>query len=144
LYEGIDTLIADLSGRAALAVLTNKPEQFARRILDAFGLALHFRWIVGGDQAFARKPDPESLNHLMRQAAVSSERTLFVGDSMIDVETARRAGVRICVALYGFGAVRGNLVLDELDLRARDARELDAAIRRWLASLSDGARSLDE
>ena len=116
LYTGVPEMVRDLFGRARLSVLTNKPEGPARRLLEAFGLAGYFADVVGGDSGFARKPDPAGLQQLMAAGRSDAGSTIFVGDSMIDVETARRAGVRICVALYGFGALRGDLTLggDEL------------------------------
>ena len=68
----------------------------------------------------------------MTEAQVTPEMTLYVGDSMIDVETARRAGVRICVVLYGFGVTRGNLELSPDDLQASDATRLQAVLDDWL------------
>lgn len=115
-YEGIADVVQAASARARLAVLTNKPEGPSRRLLEAFGMASAFEWVVGGDSGFSRKPDPSALRHLQGQAGASPAETLLVGDSMIDVHTARNAGVRICVARYGFGHLRGELVLrgDEL------------------------------
>jgi len=115
-YDGLAELVARLSPRVALAVLTNKPTAPARRILDAFDLSRHFRWVIGGDADLPRKPDPASLLFLMREASASAERTLMVGDSMVDVETGRRAGTQVCVAQYGYGRFRGEMPLhgDEL------------------------------
>ena len=118
-YDGIPNAIARLSASHTLAVLTNKPGEPSRRLLDAFGLTPHFRRIVGGDSEFPRKPDPAGLRALMDEQGASASDTWFVGDSMIDVETARRAGVRLCVVLYGFGQLRGELVLDESETTAR-------------------------
>lgn len=111
-YDGIPDVLASLERDGhTLAVLTNKPQAPSERLLDAFGLARHFRHVVGGDTALPRKPDPAGLLDLMRRQDARAEATWLVGDSMIDVETARRAGVRLCVALYGFGQARGELVL---------------------------------
>lgn len=111
-YDGIPDVVAALERDGhTLAVLTNKPQAPSERLLDAFGLALYFRHVVGGDTALPRKPDPAGLLDLMRREDAPADATWLVGDSMIDVETARRAGVRLCVALYGFGQARGELVL---------------------------------
>jgi phosphoglycolate phosphatase len=128
-YEGIEQVVSGLAEGHALAVLTNKPEAPSRRLLDAFGLAPYFREVIGGDSGPARKPDPEGLRLLMTQCGTASADTWLVGDSMIDVETARRAGVRMCVALYGFGQLRGELVLDGSEATVRVASEIPAAIR---------------
>jgi len=127
-YDGIPSAVAAAARRAALAVLTNKPEAPARRLLDEFALAPYFTWVIGGDSEFPRKPDPASVRHLMREADASPEDTLFVGDSMIDVLTARGAGVPVCLARYGFGHLRGEPGLDEADWTIDDPRELPAIL----------------
>ena len=58
------------------------------------------------------------------QLAFGPDGILFVGDSMIDVETARAAGTRMCVVLYGFGHLRGELVLTEREVTARTPHEI--------------------
>jgi len=133
-YDGIPELLDQLAGRALLAVLTNKPEAPTLRLLEAFSLRPRFRWVIGGDSTFPRKPEPAGLDHLITRAGVSRAGVLLVGDSMIDVHTARRAGVRLCAALYGFGRARGDLVLDPADLRAGNPWELATVLEAWLAS----------
>ena len=128
LYDGIEEVVSQMAERHPLAVLTNKPEAPSRRLLEAFGLARHFRRVIGGDSGPARKPDPAGLHALMAEFGASAPATWLVGDSMIDVETARRAGVRMCVALYGFGQLRGELVLDGSEATVRVAPEIPAAI----------------
>jgi phosphoglycolate phosphatase len=117
-YPGVPEMMRDLAGHARLGVLTNKPEAPARRLLDAFELTRHVAGVIGGDSGFARKPDPAGLQHLIDAGQGDASATIFVGDSMIDVETARRAGVRMCVALYGFGNLRGDLMLEGDELLA--------------------------
>jgi phosphoglycolate phosphatase len=136
LYPGIAESMRVLAGRARLAVLTNKPEAPARRLLDAFELSGRFEWVIGGDGAFPRKPDPAGLQHLMREAAVPAAATVLVGDSPIDVETARRAGVRLCLARYGFGYRREQIETHDGDLIVDDARNLGAVLNRLLGDRS--------
>jgi phosphoglycolate phosphatase len=103
-YEGIPELLSALSERGTLAVLTNKPLAATRTILDGLGLSAHFGdRVLGGDGPLPRKPDPAGLLQLISTAAATPERTLMVGDSVIDFRTALRAGTRACVAMYGFG-----------------------------------------
>lgn len=128
-YDGIPAAITQL-GAHTLAVLTNKPGEPTRRLLDAFGLTPHFSRIVGGDSEFPRKPDPAGLYALMDEQGVSASDTWFVGDSMIDVETARRAGVRLCVVLYGFGQLRGELVLNGWEAVARTPADIVNIIQK--------------
>ena len=103
-YPGIpETLAALQRDGLALAVLTNKPEGATGQILERLGLAPCFAFVAGGDTAAGRKPDPAGLLHLVARAGASPGSTLMVGDSPVDLETARRAGTRVCLARYGFG-----------------------------------------
>lgn len=103
LYVGVVEALDVLSDRASLAVLTNKPGAHTRLLLEALGIASRFQWVLGGDSPFPRKPDPSSLRHLMHAAGTTTTTTVMVGDSMVDIETARQAPTRMCLALYGFG-----------------------------------------
>jgi phosphoglycolate phosphatase len=133
-YDGIAAVVRTASARARLAVLTNKPDQPTRRLLEAFDLAASFTWVIGGDTAFSRKPDPAALRYLMSEARTAPAETLFVGDSMIDIETARQADVRICVARYGFGHLREDMTLSGDELLAISPADVGAAIERFLGS----------
>ena len=103
-YAGIPELLDALSARGTLAVLTNKPLAATRTILEGCGLSAHFEdRVLGGDGPLPRKPDPSGLRSLMKRAGTPPGRTLMVGDSFVDLRTARSAGTRACVARYGFG-----------------------------------------
>jgi phosphoglycolate phosphatase len=102
-YDGIPAVLHAAAARATLAVLTNKPEAPARRLLDAFGLATCFAHVIGGDSGFPRKPDPAGLANIIVDARSTPQRTLVIGDSNVDAETARLAGAAFCAAQYGFG-----------------------------------------
>ena len=103
-YDGVPQLLERLqTNRMPMAVLTNKPLDQSVRILDAFGLSTSFQWIVGGDGPWPRKPSPEGMRFLMNEAAADPAGTMLIGDSSIDLQTSRNAGVRICLARYGFG-----------------------------------------
>ena len=103
LYDGIAEVLDALSGRVAMAVLTNKPLAPSTRLLDHFGIAPLFLAVIGGDGAYARKPSPAGLNALIERAGADPASTVFVGDSTVDLETSRHAGVRAAIARYGFG-----------------------------------------
>jgi phosphoglycolate phosphatase len=103
-YEGIPELLEELhAGHVSMALLTNKPREQSVKILDVFDLAKYFPWVVGGDGPWPRKPAPGGVRFLMNQAAADPGETLLIGDSMVDLQTSRNAGVRICLARYGFG-----------------------------------------
>lgn len=135
-YPGLPEAVAAASERAWLAVLTNKPEGPSRTLLDGFGLSAYFRWVVGGDSGFPRKPDPAGLLYLVEQAGVPARACLMVGDSMMDVETGRSAGTAVCVARYGFGHLRRPLELDGTELVAPASQDVGALIERFIQSLS--------
>jgi phosphoglycolate phosphatase len=103
-YDGIPDVLEELESRGtSMAVLTNKPMEQSVRILDAFGLSKYFPRIVGGDGPWPRKPAPDGMQFLMREVAAGADDTVLIGDSTIDLQTSRNAGVRICLARYGFG-----------------------------------------
>jgi len=116
LYDGTLDAIAALARSAELAVLTNKPQRPSERILAGLGIASFFTRVVGGDTAHGRKPDPAGLHYLMSAAGAAPGATVMVGDSAIDMRTARAAGVRCCLVRYGFGfpTAAGELTGDEL------------------------------
>jgi phosphoglycolate phosphatase len=102
-YPGVVETLERLAGRMALAVLTNKPQAPTIRLLDALDLTRFFVRAIGGDTPLGRKPAPEGLASLCRHAGVAPAQTLMVGDTWVDVQTARHAGTRACFADYGFG-----------------------------------------
>ncbi len=102
-YPGIHELLAELSSRSiALAVLSNKPDRLAVRVVELLFPSLRFAALRGEGPGFPRKPDPSSALDICRQLGVSPEETLFVGDSAVDMETAHRAGFRSVGAAWGF------------------------------------------
>jgi phosphoglycolate phosphatase len=102
-YDGVVEMLERVSCVAHLAVLTNKPEDAARRLLAAFDLERFFTDVIGGDTAVARKPDPAGLLSLVGRAHVTPAQALMVGDSVADLRTAVAAAVPACLARYGFG-----------------------------------------
>lgn len=103
LYPGVtETLEHFAQAGARQAVLTNKPERPSNRIIAGLGVAPYFFRIWGGDSFEEKKPHPMGLEALMREAGVAAERTLMVGDSSVDIRTARNAGVAAAGLTYGF------------------------------------------
>lgn len=102
-YPGIEAMLERVRAGARLAVLTNKPSRHTMLLLQALRLSHYFFEALGGDTPFPRKPDPSALEHLMTVAGVSPGQTMMVGDSMIDVETAHRAGAASCFIHHGYG-----------------------------------------
>lgn len=103
-YAGIPEALSALWSRGVhLAVLTNKPQRATTAILDALDLGAAISDVLGGDTDLGRKPDPAGLQYLMERAGATPATTVLVGDSPVDLETARRARTRVCLARYGFG-----------------------------------------
>jgi len=110
-YEGVLEALAalktlhDVHGGAprTMAVLTNKPVRPAKGICEGLGLADYFLHIYGGDSFATKKPDPEGLRSLMEEVGARPEETVMVGDSKVDVQVARNAGVWSVGCAFGFG-----------------------------------------
>jgi phosphoglycolate phosphatase len=98
-YPGVPEALAQ-AGRT-LAIHTNKPGRLARRILDGLGLSPRFAEVLGGDEA-PRKPDPAGTLGLLARLGARPEDAIFVGDSRVDVETARNAGLPMVAVTWGF------------------------------------------
>ena len=105
-YAGMIETLTVASRSHQLAMLTNKPEQATRRIMTYTGLDRFFDDCVFGDGPLPRKPDPEGLHWLMTRQGATPASTWLIGDSDVDIATARAAGVQLCVARYGFGFCR--------------------------------------
>lgn len=103
IYDGTIEALDGLLPRVPLAVLTNKPQQPTDQIIDALDLRRYFRLVLGGDSRHGRKPDPTGLLYLARAFGVDPAETIMIGDSPIDLDTARRAGTQACLLSYGFG-----------------------------------------
>ncbi len=101
LYGGVKESL-DMLGWAEMAVITNKPGEFSRKILEALGVAHHFRAIVGGDGTVRRKPDPAPLRLVMAESGVVAAHTVMVGDSLVDISAGKAAGVFTCGISGGF------------------------------------------
>jgi phosphoglycolate phosphatase len=101
-YPHIDAMLASLAARrVALSVLSNKSEGMSRAILDGLGLSPYFVAVLGGDSLSTRKPDPAGLEYLRALTATRPERMLVVGDSVIDLRSARAAGFAFCGVTWG-------------------------------------------
>lgn len=120
-YPGVPEALERLAGRR-LAVLTNKPGDMSRTILEGLGLAGRFFRVCGGGDVPGRKPDPEGLRQLLAEAGADPGRAAIVGDSAIDVRTGRAAGVATVGVSYGFDAA--SFADDPPDVRVDDLREL--------------------
>jgi len=104
-YPGAMAALQALRGAGVrLACVTNKEARHAARVLHAHGLDGAFDLVLGGDTLPVKKPDAGVLRHVIGHFGGSAERTAHVGDSRIDVEAARAAGVAAWAVPYGYNA----------------------------------------
>ena len=84
-----------------LAVLTNKPARISYDILAGLKMADCFFRVYGGDSFPSKKPDPVGIETLLREANVQRESVVMIGDSSVDISTAKNAGVRALGVSWG-------------------------------------------
>jgi phosphoglycolate phosphatase len=127
LYPGVREAVLKLAAQEhTLSVLTNKPGRISYDILAALGLAGVFFRVYGGDTLSGKKPDPVGILSLIRDTGLTASETLMIGDSAVDVQTARNAGVRSCGVLWGFQPETFNLFPP--DICISEPHELPAAV----------------
>ncbi|WP_427308388.1 phosphoglycolate phosphatase [Cupriavidus sp. H39] len=105
---GLDALRRD---GYRLACVTNKPRALAVPLLAMTGLAAHLEVLVAGDSIAQMKPDPEPLRHACRLLDVDAAQAVLVGDSPVDVQAARAAGMPVCLVRYGYAGPGGPAAL---------------------------------
>ena len=103
LYPGVREALDQLHGTGKpLAILTNKPVKFSVTLIQRLGFERHFFRIYGGNSFEDKKPHPVGLNALIEERAVDPRKTIMVGDSSVDILTARNAGAWSCGVSWGF------------------------------------------
>jgi phosphoglycolate phosphatase len=101
-YPGVPEALEELAA-FPMAILTNKPVRISVRILEELGLARYFRAVYGGNSFDTKKPDPLGALTIVREFAAAPAETILIGDSEVDVQTARNAGTLAAAVNYGFG-----------------------------------------
>jgi phosphoglycolate phosphatase len=103
LYPGVREALDELhEAHVPLAILTNKPVRFSIQLMEGMGLDLHFFRIYGGNSFAEKKPHPMGIDMLVAESGAARERTIMVGDSSVDILTARNASVKSCGVTWGF------------------------------------------
>jgi phosphoglycolate phosphatase len=105
LYPGVRETLDALKDMP-MAVLTNKPVRVSRAIIEELGVGERFRFVYGGNSFERKKPDPMGVDSILREFGAAPAQAMLVGDSEIDVQTARNAGTWACGVTYGFGSHR--------------------------------------
>ena len=126
-YDGVTALTAELSRRGVkMAVYSNKADEFSRQIVEHFFPGV-FTLVRGKVRGVPVKPDPTGVRQVLAELAADPTGTLFVGDSSVDVETARNAGLTACGVTWGFRS-RESLVAAGADFLADTPEQLTAVI----------------
>jgi phosphoglycolate phosphatase len=103
LYPGVREGLEALSARGIpMAVLTNKPVRFSRDLVKGLGMGDFFFQVYGGNSFEQKKPHPMGVDALLAESGAERARTWMVGDSGVDIQTARNAKIRACGVTYGF------------------------------------------
>jgi phosphoglycolate phosphatase len=129
-YPGVEAAIEAARRGGRVTMLTNKPLHHTARIVDALGWAPLFDEVVGGDNPLGRKPEPRALLAMMSGAGVAATHALLVGDSKVDLDTARRAGVRCVLVSFGYGfesvdkaPIEGETIVKDVATLVREIEE---------------------
>jgi phosphoglycolate phosphatase len=104
LFEGMEQVLAAIERDGRWGVVTNKPEQLARQLLEAMALAPRCAVLIGGDTLPTRKPDPAPLLEACRRLGADANDAVYVGDDRRDIEAARAARMRSVGAGWGYFA----------------------------------------
>lgn len=103
LYPHVRETLQALRGAGVkLAVVTNKERRYTKAVLEAHMLTPLFDRVISGDTLPLKKPDPMGVHDCLHHFRIRGERALFVGDSSIDIATARNAGVAVWALPYGY------------------------------------------
>lgn len=134
LYPGVREALDRLrQAGVALAVLTNKPVKFSVSLVEGLGLENHFFRVYGGNSFEEKKPHPVGIQRLMEESRISPAGTIMVGDSAVDVLTARAANVRACGVSWGFqphtfAEVQPDFVIDDMRTLAEIVLDRDLSL----------------
>ncbi|MBL7685067.1 MAG: HAD-IA family hydrolase [Deltaproteobacteria bacterium] len=100
LYPGVREFL-ESKAHHPMGVVTNKPYGFSKKILEGLKIDHYFKWLIGGDSLPVQKPSPKMLDPIFESFPFSAD-TLLVGDSQIDVDCGKAAGIRTCGVTYGY------------------------------------------
>lgn len=122
LYPGVEETLQHFRSKK-LAVLSNKPEEFTRTMVDKLGIGQFCQAVLGGDSVGALKPSPEPILYLLEHLEADPDRCIMIGDGPTDIEAGRVAGAWTCAVTYGF-RTRDVLLACDPDFLIEDIAEL--------------------
>ena len=120
LYPGVAATLEHFSDKRQ-AVISNKPTGLSVKILQGLKVDHFFSAIRGGDSGFPLKPDPAAILQLLEKFKIKADRALIVGDSPVDIEAGKKAGIKTCAVTYGLRdkaeliAAQPDLLLNRID-----------------------------
>lgn len=123
-YDGINAMLDALKKQGIpLAILSNKPHQFTQMFVDGFFPPGTFGHIYGQRDGFDKKPEPGVALEIAKEIGVTTEYTLFVGDSGVDIQTGKNAGMKTAGVTWGFRS-REELRMNKPDILLNHPSEL--------------------
>jgi phosphoglycolate phosphatase len=128
-FEGVEDLLKELKDRFSLAVVTMKKGYYARKVINNFGWDKYFKCIVGAEEGLKAKPDPEMLNKAVSNLALKKEEIVYVGDTVVDLMTAKNCGVKFIYVKWGYGSLDGAF---ENTLTANTPSEVASLIKKMV------------
>lgn len=141
LLPDVPAVLSELAARGhVLAVASNKPAYFSRRILESKGVGDRFHAIGGPDATTPPKPDPTMLRRLMAGAGALPGETVVVGDMEIDAELASAGGCR-SILVPGGSRSAEELSRVPADAHLDSLSELPALVARWSGAASPAERA---
>ena len=131
-YKGIPELLDFLEQNGVKkGIVTNKDHETALSAVDKKLSKWKFDGIFGSNEKeYPNKPNPYNVDRMAQNLNISKEKILFVGDMLVDVNTAKNAGIDIVYCKWGFGEVKGEIGIDE-DVKVSDVQEIMKRIK-WI------------
>lgn len=137
LYNGVSVMLRRLyDSGIKMAVLTNKPEEIALKILKNFGAEKFFSVIAGPETTGILKPDPAGLLYVLRMIETKPERSVMVGDMSSDIATGKNAGTLTCGVTYGLGS-KSDILNAKPDIIVSEPAEITA----WIINRNSAGNS---
>ncbi len=127
-YPEIEALLSRCNEKGVLvAVVSNKPHTIATKVVEHYFPKIHFVATIGQNDETPKKPDPTGVKRVLNQTGVSPADALYVGDTCVDIQTAKNSGLPSCGVLWGF-RTKEELIENKADFIATDVQELSKII----------------